>query len=138
MSEQARPKLLAGGNPQIGKAHGDAPVQAWIAAAPGWRGDVGRRLDALITQTVPGAAKAVKWNSPFYGMEGRGWFLSFHAFDNYLKVLFFNGAALDPPPPVASKQKKVRYLHVGPEGPADEAQFVEWVRQASRLDGEKM
>lgn len=131
-------KLLSGGNPQIAKADGDAPVKAWIAAAPGFRGEVARRLDGLIVAAVPGVVKAVKWNSPFYGVRDRGWFLSFHAFDKYLKVLFFNGVALDPPPPVGSKQKTVRYLHVGPEGLADEARFVDWVRQASAIDGERL
>lgn len=138
MSKTTGPVLLSGGNPQIPMGDGDAPVQAWLAAAPDWKGDIGRRLDALIVEAVPEVRKAVKWNSPFYGVEGRGWFLSFHAFDNYLKVLFFKGAALDPPPPVGSKQKDVRYLHVGPEGVADVAQFTDWVKQASLLDGEKM
>ena len=89
---KSKPKLLSGGNPQIAKADGDAPVQAYIAAMPGWKRDVGRRLDALITRTVPGVRKAVKWNSPFYGMEGQGWFLNFHCFTRYVKVAFFRGA----------------------------------------------
>jgi hypothetical protein len=99
----AKPALLAGGNPQIAKADGDAPVQAYIAAMPSWKRDVGRRLDALIVRTVPGVRKAVKWNSPFYGVEGQGWFLSFHCFTKYVKVAFFRGTSLLPvPPPPAS------------------------------------
>ncbi|MCO5161941.1 MAG: DUF1801 domain-containing protein [Mesorhizobium sp.] len=134
----ATPKLLSGGNPQIAKGYGDAPVQAYIAAMPGWKSAVGRRLDAIIVQAVPGVQKAVKWNSPFYGMEGEGWFLSFHVFARYIKVAFFRGASLDPPPPVTSKQKGVRYLHLHQEDELDEAQFADWVTQASRLPGEKM
>ena len=131
------PTLLSGGNPQIAKAEGDAPVQAYIAAMPGWKSDLGRRLDALIERTVPGVTKAVKWNSPFYGIEGNGWFLSFHCYTNYIKVAFFRGAALRPRPPGASKQKEVRYLDVRDEE-LDEAQFVDWVKQASKLPGERM
>ena len=108
----AKPALLAGGNPQIAKADGDAPVQAYIAAMPGWKRDVGRRLDALIVRTVPGVRKAVKWNSPFYGIEGQGWFLSFHCFTKYVKVAFFRGTSLRPLPPAASKHKDVRYLDI--------------------------
>ena len=130
----AKPKLLAGGNPQIAKAEGDAPVQAYIAAMPGWKSDVGRRLDALITRTVPGVRKAVKWNSPFYGVEGKGWFLDFHTFTNYVKVAFFRGTSLDPVPPGESKHKEVRYLDIREEG-FDEAQMVAWVRQAAALPG---
>jgi hypothetical protein len=134
----ASPPLLAGGNPQIPKAAGDAPVQAYIAAMPGWKRAAGERIDALIEQTVPGVAKAVKWNSPLYGVEPGAWFLSLHCFAKYIKIAFFRGAELDPPPPVASKQKHVRYLHVYENEPLDEAQFTAWVRQASRLPGEKM
>lgn len=130
--------LLSGGNPQIAKGHGDAPVQAYIAATPGWKGDVVRRLDALIVQAVPGVRKAVKWNSPFYGMEEQHWFLSFHCMTKYVKVAFFRGAELDPLPPGTSKQKDVRYLDIHEDKPFDEAQFMDWVRQASRLPGEKM
>jgi hypothetical protein len=130
--------LLSGGNPQIAKAYGDAPVQAYIAAMPGWKHDVGRRLDALIVRTVPGVQKAVKWNSPFYGVEGQGWFLSFHCFTKYVKVAFFRGAALRPVPPGASKQKDVRYLDIHEGEPIDEAQLAAWVTQASRLPGERM
>ena len=131
------PVLLSGGNPQIAKGYGDAPVQAYIAAMPGWKSDVGRRLDALIERTVPGVQKAVKWNSPFYGIEGDGWFLSFHCFTKYIKVAFFRGASLRPCPPGESKHKEVRYLDIY-EDELDEAQFVDWVKQASELPGERM
>jgi len=134
----AKPALLSGGNPQIAKAHGDAPVQAYIAAMPGWKRDVGRRLDALIMRTVPGVRKAVKWNSPFYGMEGQGWFLSFHCFTRYVKVAFFRGASLRPLPPGDSKQKDVRYLDIHEDDALDEAQLAAWVKQASQLPGERM
>jgi hypothetical protein len=130
-----RPKLLSGGNPQIPKADGDAPVQAYIAAMPGWKHDVGRRLDALVAGAVPGVRKAVRWNSPFYGVEGQGWFLSFHCFTRYVKVTFLRGASLSPLPPVASKDPDTRYLHVGEDGEIDEAQFTGWVEQAARLPG---
>jgi hypothetical protein len=132
-----KPALLAGGNPQIPKGDGDAPVQAYIAAMPGWKRDIGRRLDALIVRTVPGVRKAVKWNSPFYGAEGDGWFLNFHCFTNYVKVAFFRGTSLRPLPPGESKHKDVRYLDIH-EGQFDEAQFVAWVKQASQLPGERM
>jgi len=134
----AKPVLLSGGNPQIAKAYGDAPVQAYIAAMPGWKSDVGRRLDALIVGAVPGVYKAVKWNSPFYGIEGEGWFLSLHCFTNYVKVAFFRGASLDPIPPGGSKQKDVRYLDIHEGEEIDEARFASWVKQASKLPGEKM
>jgi hypothetical protein len=132
-----KPVLLSGGNPQIAKAYGDAPVQAYIAAMPGWKSDVGRRLDALVERTVPGIRKAVKWNSPFYGVEDDVWFLSIHVFTNYIKVAFFRGASLRPVPPGKSKHKDVRYLDIH-EGELDEAQFADWVKQASELPGEKM
>ena len=134
----AKPALLSGGNPQVAKADGDAPVQAYIAAMPGWKSDVGRRLDALIEGAVPGVHKAVKWNSPFYGVEGQGWFLSLHCFTKYVKVAFFRGASLHPVPPGASKQKEVRYLDVHEDDPLDEAQLADWVKQASQLPGERM
>ena len=134
----AKPTLLACGNPQIAKADGDAPVQAYIAAMPGWKSDVGRRLDALIVRTVPGVRKAVKWNSPFYGVEGEGWFLNFHTFTNYVKVAFFRGASLRPLPPGESKQKEVRYLDIHEDDLLDEAQLAAWVKQASQLPGERM
>src|SRR5262245_559049 len=132
------PRLLAGGNPQIAKADGDAPVQAYIAAMPGWKRDVGRRLDALIVRTSPSVHKAVKWNSPFYGVEGQGWFLNFHCFTNYVKVAFFRGTSLHPVPPGESKHKEVRYLDIHEDDELDEAQLAAWVRQASRLPGERM
>ena len=133
-----KPVLLSGGNPQIPKGEGDGPVQAYIAAMPGWKHTVGKRLDALIVQAVPGVRKAVKWNSPFYGApDDDGWFLSFHCFDKYIKVTFFQGASLEPPPTVTSKYPHVRYFHV-PEDGFDEGQFSDWVKQASKLPGERM
>ena len=129
-----KPTLLAGGNPQIAKADGDAPVQAYIAAMPGWKRDVGRRLDALIVRTVPGMSKAVKWNSPFYGVEGQGWFLSFHTFTNYVKVTFFRGTSLRPVPPGESKHKEVRYVDIREHDKIDE-QLATWIRQAAELPG---
>ena len=134
----AKPVLLSGGNPQIAKGYGDAPVQAYIAAMPGWKRDVGRRLDALIVRTVPGVRKAVKWNSPFYGVEDQGWFLSFHCFTKYVKVAFFRGTSLRPLPPGESKHKEVRYLDIHEDDQLDEAQFAAWVKQASQLPGERM
>ena len=134
----AKPALLAGGNPQIAKGDGDAPVQAYIAAMPGWKRDLGRRLDALIVGVVPGVRKAIKWNSPFYGVEGQGWFLSFHCFTKYVKVGFFRGALLRPVPPGDSKSKETRYLDIHEDDKFHEAQFAAWVKQASRLPGEKM
>ena len=134
----AKPTLLAGGNPQIAKADGDAPVQAYIAAMPGWKRDVGRRLDALIVRTVPGVRKAIKWNSPLYGVEGQGWFLGIHCFTNYVKVAFFRGTSLRPVPPGESKSKETRYLNVHEDDQVDEAQIAAWVKQASRLPGERM
>jgi hypothetical protein len=134
----AKPTLLSGGNPQIAKAYGDAPVQSYIAAMPGWKRDVGRRLDALIVRTVPGVHKAVKWNSPFYGIEDKGWFLSFHCFTNCVKVAFFRGASLRPVPPGEFKQKEVRYLDIHEDDQLVKAQLAEWVKQASLLPGERM
>jgi hypothetical protein len=133
-----QPALLSGGNPQIAKGEGDAPVQAYIAAMPGWKSDIGRRLDALIASTVPGVRKAVKWNSPLYGVEGQGWFLGLHCFTRYVKVAFFRGASLLPVPPGASKSKDTRYLDIHEDDVLDEAQFVAWVKQASLLPGERM
>jgi len=133
-----KPALLAGGNPQIAKADGAAPVRAYIAAIPGWKRDVGRRLDALIARTVPGVRKAVKWNSPFYGAgdaESQGWFLSFHCFTNYIKVTFFRGTSLRPPLPGLSKHKEVRYLDIREDDPPDEKLVASWIRQASELPG---
>ena len=128
--------LLSGGNPQIPKGYGDAPVQAYIAAMPGWKSDIGRRIDAIIERVVPGVQKAVKWNSPFYG-AGEGWFLSLHCLTRYVKVAFFRGGALRPLPPGTSKHQNVRYLDIY-EGEFDEDQFAAWVEQASRLPGERM
>jgi hypothetical protein len=130
-----KPTLLAGGNPPIAKADGDAPVQAYIAAMPGWKKDVGFRLDALIARTVPGVRKAVKWNSPFYGVEGQGWFLSFHCFTKYVKVGFFRGASLRPALPGASRQKEVRYLDIHEDAKLDEQQLANWITQAASIPG---
>jgi len=133
--KSAKPRLLSGGNPQIAKAEGDAPVRAYIAALPGWKRAVGRRLDRLIVQTVPGVRKAVKWNSPLYGVAGRGWFLGYHCLTKYVKVSFFRGAALTPLPPGASKQKDVRYLDIFEDTELDEELLAEWIRQAAALPG---
>ena len=130
-----QPVLLAGGNPQIAKGEGDAPVQAYIAAMPGWKSEVGRRLDALVERAVPGVRKAVKWNSPLYGVEGQGWFLSFHCCTSYIKLAFFRGAALDPLPPVASKDANTRYFHIHEGDALDEMGLLGWFRQASALPG---
>ena len=130
-----KPTLLSGGNPQIAKGDGDAPVQAYIAAMPGWKSDVGRRLDALVTRTVPDVNKAVKWNSPFYGVEGQGWFLSVHCFTKYVKVAFFRGASLRPVPPGESKSKDVRYLDIHEDDQVDEGLLTSWIRQAAELPG---
>jgi hypothetical protein len=135
MAKGSKPTLLAGGNPQIAKADGDAPVQAYIAAMPGWKHDVGRRLDELVVRTVPDVRKAVKWNSPFYGLDGQGWFLNFHCFTKYVKVAFFRGASLSPLPPGESKDKDVRYLDIHEGDELDEAQLADWVKQASELPG---
>lgn len=131
----AEVKLLSGGNPQIPKGDGDAPVQAYIAAMPGWKREAGRRLDVLIERTVPDVRKAVRWNSPFYGTEGKGWFLSYHCFDKYVKVTFFRGTALDPLPPVESKDPNTRYFHIYEDEPLDEKQVARWIRQASEMPG---
>ena len=129
--------LLSGGNPQIAKGYGDEPVQAYIAAMPGWKSDVGKRLDAIIERAAPDVKKAVKWNSPFYGVEDDRWFLSYHVFAKYVKVTFFRGASLDPVPAGTSKHPEVRYLDIY-EGEFDEKQFAAWVKQASKLPGEKL
>jgi hypothetical protein len=129
------PVLLAGGNPQIAKGDGDAPVQAYIAAMPDWKRDVGRRLDALIVRTVPGVRKAVKWNSPFYGVEGQGWFLGIHCFTKYIKVAFFRGTSLRPLPPVESKDPDARYVHIHEDDDLDAELVASWIRQASHLPG---
>jgi hypothetical protein len=132
---KATPKLLSGGNPQIPKGDGDAPVQAYIAAMPDWKQEVGRRLDTLVERAVPGVRKAVKWNSPFYGVEGQGWFLSFHCFTRYVKVTFFKGAELSPVPPGPSKDANVRYLDMREDETIDEAQLKSWIEQAAALPG---
>ncbi len=134
----AKPRLLSGGNPQIAKADGDAPVQAYIAAMPGWKRGVGRRLDALIAATFPDVRKAVRWNSPFYGVAGQGWFLSFHCFTKYVKVTFLNGSGLDPLPPRESEHEHVRYLDIYEDDPFDEELMASWIRQASKLPGEDL
>ena len=131
-----KPKLLSGGNPQIPKADGDAPVQAYIAAMPGWKHDVGRYLDAVIERNVPDVRKAVRWNTPFYGIEGQGWFLAFHCFTKYVKVTFLTGASLRPVPPVASRHEHVRYFHIHEQDEPDEELLTSWIRQASALPGE--
>ena len=137
MSEK-KPVLLSGGNPQIAKGYGEGQVRAYIAAMPGWKSDIGRRLDALVEKTVPNVHKAVKWNSPFYGIEGEGWFLSYHCFDRYIKLTFFRGTSLDPVPPVASKTAETRYFHIHEDEAFDEAQLADWIRQASQLPGERL
>ncbi len=135
MPSKAKPVLLSGGNPQIAMGDGDAPVQAYIRAMPGWKRDVGRRLDALIVRAVPKVKKAVKWNSPFYGVEGKGFFLSLHCYTKCVKVAFFRGASLSPPPPGESKQEGVRYLDIHEDDELDEAQLASWVKQAAKVPG---
>ena len=137
-AKSAGPVLLSGGNPQIAKGDGDAPVQAYIAAMPGWKSAVGARLDALIVEAVPNVRKVVKWNSPLYGADGDGWFLSLHCFIKYIKIAFFRGSQLQPQPPEGSTQPDVRYLHIKEDEPFDKAQFIDWVKQASGLPGQKM
>ena len=129
------PTVLAGGNPRIAKADGDAPVQAYIAKMPGWKREAGRRVDAVITKSVLKVQKAVKWNSPFYGVEGQGWFLSFHVYTHYVKVAFFSGASLNPMPPGESATKNTRYLDIRESDKIDEAQLAKWVKQAAKLPG---
>jgi hypothetical protein len=132
------PKLLSGGNPQIPKGEGDEPVQAYIAAMPGWKRSLGERLDRLIVRTVPDVHKAVKWNQPFYGHEGEGWFLTFRCYTEYVQLQFFRGTSLDPVPPKASRHAEVRYLDIYEDDDLDEDQLVSWIEQASNLPGEKM
>lgn len=132
------PVLLTGGNPQIAKGYGEAPVRAYLDAMPGWKADIGRRIDAIVTRTVPGVRKAVKWNSPFYGIKDDLWFMNLHCVTRYVKVAFFRGASLEPMPPVPSKHKEVRYFHLHEGEAVDEARFADWVAQASRLPGMKM
>lgn len=135
---ETAPKLLSGGNPQIAKGEGDGPVQAYIAAMPGWKSRIGRRIDEIVTETVPDVHKAVKWNSPFYGNGNDGWFLSLHCFTKYVKVTFFRGTSLEPVPAGKSKHPEVRYLDIYEDPGLDEAQFTDWVKQASALPGEKL
>jgi hypothetical protein len=137
-SAAAKPVLLTGGNPQIAKGYGDAPVKKYIAAMPGWKRALGRRLDALIVRTIPGVYKAVKYNGPLYGIEGQGWFMGFYCFTSYLKVTFFRGRSLRPVPPGESKHPEVRYLHIYEKDALDEGQLADWIEQASRLPGEKL
>lgn len=134
-AQTPQPKLLSGGNPQVAKADGDAPVQEYISAMPGWKHDIGKQIDAIITKHVPNVRKCVRWNSPLYGVDGNGWFISMHCFTRYVKVTFFNGEALAPPPPGESKRKEVRYLDVYESEGLDQAQFTNWVKQASKLPG---
>lgn len=130
------PKRLSGGNPQIAKADGDAPVQAYIDAMPGWKSELGHRLDALVTQTIPHVRKAVKWNAPFYGIDGQGWFLSFHVFTRYVKLTFFNGIELMPVPPGCTpRSNDARWLDIHENDALDEAQLKNWIRQAAALPG---
>jgi hypothetical protein len=129
----APPKLLAGGNPQVAKADGDAPVQVYIAAMPGWKREIGRRLDDLITRTVPGVQKAMRWNSPMYGLPGQGWFASFHVFANYVKLTFFKGTLLQPPP-AGGTAKEARWIDIREDG-FDEAQLAAWIRQSAAMRG---
>lgn len=135
---QNEPKLLSGGNPQIPKGEGDAPVQAYIEAMPGWKSAVGRRINEIIEHVVPSVQKAVKWNSPFFGVDGQGWFLSLHCYTKYIKVAFFRGSSLNPMPPGSSKQPEVRYLDIYESPGLDEDQFADWVRQASQIPGSKL
>lgn len=132
------PRLLAGGNPQIAKGEGEAPVRAYLDAMPGWKQPIGRRLDAIVTRVVPDVCKAVKWNTPLYGTTRGLWFLGFHCFDRYVKVTFFRGAQLAPPPPGASKQPRVRYLDIREQDAIDEDRLADWIRQAAALPGEKL
>ena len=136
-TDRSEVNLLSGGNPQIAKADGDAPVQAYIAAMPDWKSDIGRRLDDLIVRTVPDVRKAVRWNSPFYGVDGQGWFLSYHVFTRYVKVTFLNGSSLDPLPPVESKDSDTRYYHIYEDGAIDEDLVAIWIQQASAIPGWK-
>ena len=131
-------KLLSGGNPQIPKGDGDGPVNDYIAAMPEWKGDIGRHLDELVNEVVPGVRKAVRWNSPFYGIENNGWFLTYHCFTTYVKVTWLNGAQLEPPPPVTSKDERVRSLHIARDDHVDDNQLRDWIRQAAALPGDQI
>jgi len=137
-AHERAPELLSGGNPRIPRGDGEAPVAAWLAALPGWKGERAARLDALVVATVPGVRKAVRWNTPFYGLEGRGWFLGVHALTRYLKVTFLNGAALDPEPPVAGKSGPARSFHLHEADPFDADLLAAWIRQAAEAPGEPL
>ncbi len=130
-------KLLSGGNPQIPKGDGDGPVQAYIAAMPDWKGEIGRHLDDLVNEVVPHARKAVRWNSPFYGVEDNGWFLSYHCFTKYVKVTWLNGSHLEPPPPLSSKHEHVRYLNITARTDMNDDQLRDWIRQAADAPGDE-
>ena len=136
-TEGAQPKLLSGGNPQIAKGDGDSFVQEYLANMPEWKGPIGRQLDALIVRTVPNVCKAVRWNTPFYGIEGQGWFIAFHCMTRYVKVTFFRGTSLEPVPPVASKVEGVRYVHIHENDVLEEALFSSWIKQAAALPGDR-
>ncbi|MEZ4492494.1 MAG: DUF1801 domain-containing protein [Dehalococcoidia bacterium] len=136
--KETGPRLLSGGNPQIPKGDGDEPVRDYIAAMPGWKQDAGRLLDDLIERIVPDVKKAVRWNSPFYGVEGQGWFLSYHCFTRYMKVTFLRGSQLDPLPPEKSKDPNTRYLHIYEDRRVDDEQLTKWIRQAARMPGEAL
>ncbi|MEV1129446.1 DUF1801 domain-containing protein [Agromyces sp. NPDC049794] len=140
MAEQAseKPRLLAGGNPQIPKGDGEEPVNAYLRAMPGWKQDVGQRLHDLIVKTVPDVRMAVRWNSPYYGVEGNGWFLSYHCFTRYVRVTWLNGSSLDPPPPGESKHEHVRYLDLHEDDEFDDERIASWIRQASELPGDEL
>ena len=130
----SKPKLLSGGNPQIAKGEGDAPVRAYIAAMPGWKSDAGRRIDPLVTGPCQ-RQKGGEVELAVLRRRGPGRFLSFHCFTRYVKVTFFSGAALDPLPPVESKDSNTRYLHVHEDGKLDEKLLKSWIEQASGLPG---
>jgi hypothetical protein len=136
--EGAGVKLLAGGNPQIAKGDGDAPVQAYIAAMPGWKREIGEKVDALVEQVVPWVAKAVKWNTPLYGIAGQGWFVAMHCFNRYVKLTFFRGTSLDPVPPEPSRTAQARYFHIHENDEWNEEKLRSWIRQASQLPGGKL
>lgn len=136
MTEKKKPKLLSSGNPQIAKGEGDEPVQAYISAMPGWQHDVGKRVDALVVETVPDVRKAVKWNTPLYGVEDQGWFMSMYCYKKYVQLTFMRGTSLEPVPPVASKTPETRYFSIYEDDAVDEAQLTSWIEQASQLPGE--
>ena len=138
MKKEQKPKLLSGGNPQIPKGDGNEPVQAYIDAMPEWKSEIGKYLDKLIEQTVPNVRKAVRWNTPFYGVEGQGWFTAFNCATKYVTVTFFKGAVLDPLPPVSSKQPNVRYFHIKEKDELDDNQIRQWIKQAAEIPGEEV